>query len=495
VNEYSRVNDSVWFLRNEEILVDFNLTDKSYGFFARKFSAYDEVKFNAPIPESVSGERNNTILLEDSLDRGSEYWAEHRPDSLSPREKKIFLMADSVKKVPVFKTMYGIGEMLTDYYYVIGPVELGPYYTFYSNNPIEGNRFRLGGRTSNNFSTKVRLGGHVAWGSRDRSWKYGVLGEYMFNRDPRIHAGVSYYHDMRQLGKSENAFLDDNILTTLLRRRPNYKLTLVNQLNLFYEREWFQGLSNSIRFTRQIVYPTMYVPFKAYGESDTVPLASLVSAEFVLNFHFAYREKFLLGKWERQSLGTEFPVLDVDLAWGPKGLFGSQYAYFKVKARIYDKIETDPVGYFRYWLTAGKIFGELPYPLLELHQGNETYASDLYAFNMMNYYEFVSDEWISLMAEHHFQGFFLNRVPGLRRLELREVVSGKLLVGRLAGANENVMEFPPGLTGLTGPYFEGSAGLENIFKLIRVDATWRFTYLDHPDIQKFGLRVALTLQF
>jgi hypothetical protein len=114
---------------------------------------------------------------------------------------------------------------------------------------------------------------------------------------------------------------------------------------------------------------------------------------------------------------------------------------------------------------------------------------------MMNYYEFVSDEWVSLMAEHHFQGFFLNRIPGLRWLELREVISGKLLAGHLGEANKNVMAFPPGLTWLREPYFEGSIGLENILRLIRVDATWRFSYLDHPDIQKFGLRVALTLQF
>jgi hypothetical protein len=495
INEYQKMNDSTWFLKSEEILVDFNLTDKSYGFFGRKVSTYDDIKFDAAIPEEVRAEHTTTIVLEDSLVRGEDYWAVHRPDSLSSEEENVYRMADSVKKVPVFKTVYGIGEMLTDYYYVIGPVELGPYYTFYSNNPIEGNRFRLGGRTSNNFSTKLRLGGHVAWGSRDKSWKYGILGEYMFDRNPRIRAGLSCYHDMRQLGKSENAFLDDNILSTILRRRPNYKLTLVNQYNFFFEREWLQGFSNTLGFTHQVIYPTQYVPFEVNDDNGTHPLGSLISSEVTLNFHFAYREKFLLGKFERVSMGTEFPMLDVDLVWGPKGLLGSQYGYYKLKARVYDLVETDPVGFLRYWITGGMIFGKLPYPLLELHKGNETYAGDVYAFNMMNYYEFVSDEWISLMAEHHFQGFFLNRIPGLRWFELREVVSGKLLVGHLSEANKNVMQFPPGLTWLEGPYFEGGIGIENILKLIRVDATWRFSYRDHPDIQKFGLRISLKLQF
>jgi hypothetical protein len=188
-------------------------------------------------------------------------------------------------------------------------------------------------------------------------------------------------------------------------------------------------------------------------------------------------------------------MLDIDLTWGPKGMFGSQYEYYKIKARVYDKVETDPVGYLRYWVTAGKIWGDLPYPLLELHEGNETYAHDVYAFNMMNYYEFVSDEWVSVTAEHHFQGFFLNRIPGLRWFELREVVSGKMIMGRLSEPNKQVMQFPPGLTYLRQPYFEASVGIENILKLIRIDATWRLSYRDHPDIQKFGFRVGLHLQF
>ncbi len=495
INEYQKLNDSTWFLKNEEIFIDFNIRDKSYGFFGHKFSSYEDVRFNIPVPDEIRKEFTNTIVLEDSLDRDESYWTSNRPDGLSLEEEKVYQMVDSVKNVKAFKTIYGIAELLMDYYYVVGPVEFGPYYTFYSNNPIEGHRFRVGGRTSNNFSSKLRLGGHVAWGSKDKRWKFGVFSEYMFDRNPRMMAGVSYYHDMRQLGKSDNAFLDDNILSTILRRRPNYKLTMVNQYNMFYEREWFQGFSNNLRFTRQVIYSTPYVRFEVSDGNGTISQESLISSEFTLNFHFAYNEKYLLGKFERQSLGSIYPMLDLDLSWGPKGLFGSQYEYYKVKARIYDKIEADPVGYFKYWVTAGKIFGDLPYPLLELHEGNETYAYDVYAFNMMNYYEFVSDRWVSLTAEHHFQGFFLNRIPLIRWLEFREVVSARFLMGRISEVNKNVMVFPPGLTYLSEPYMEGSIGIENILKLIRIDASWRFSYKDHPGIQNFGFRIGVWLQF
>lgn len=495
INEYKKINDSTWFLKSEELLIDFNLSDKSYGFFGRKYANYEDIVLNRPVPEDIEKQLTNTIVLEDSLERSEDYWQIKRNQELTEEEVDVYRMVDSVKRVPMFNTIYSIAEMLIDYYYVLGPIEIGPYYSLYSHNPIEGHRFRLGGRTSNNFSTSWRLGGHVAYGTYDQRWKYGFEIQHMFDKNPRIRAGISHYRDIRQLGKSENAFLDDNIMSTILRRRPNYKLTMVNQYNAFFEREWFQGLSNTITFTHQELYPTEYVSFIVQNGEENFELNSLISSEVTLRTHFAYKEKFLLGKYDRKSLGSIYPVIDVDFTYGAKGILNSQYEYYKIKARLYDKLETNPFGYFKYWLTAGKVFGEIPYPLLELHEGNETYAFDIYAYNMMNYYEFVSDEYFSVFAEQHFQGVFLNLFPLIRWLEFREVVAGKFLIGRLSEANKRVMEFPEGLSSLTKPYLEASVGIENILKLFRVDAMWRLSYLDHPDIQKFGLRVMMQLTF
>ena len=208
-----------------------------------------------------------------------------------------------------------------------------------------------------------------------------------------------------------------------------------------------------------------------------------------------YKEKFLLGNFARKSLGSKYPALDFDVTYSPKGFWNNKYEYVKLKAQISDKIELNPFGYNRYSLTFGKIYGEAPYPFLELHEGNETYAYDIYAFNMMNYYEFASDEYISIASEHHFQGFFLNKIPLLRKLEWREVVSAKAIAGNLSSSNKELMAFPEGLQGLTKPYVEAGVGIENIFKLFRVEATWRLAYLKNPDIQIFGLRAMMQLTF
>lgn len=496
INEYQKLNDSTWFLKQEDLLIDFNITDKTYGFFGRKQAIYDEIELDKPVPAEISKLLTNTYVVEDSLSRDDSYWNENRLVELDTQEVNVYQMVDSVTKVPMFNTIYGLIELLVDYYYVVGPLEFGPYYTAYSYNPIEGHRFRLGGRTSKNFSTKYRLGGHIAYGTLDQKVKYGLNGEIMFDRNPRRRLEVSNFNDMRQLGKSQNAFLDDNILSTILRRRPNYKLTPVEQYNIEYEHEWFQGFSNTLKLTHQTIFSTEYVPFTYLNDEGLYEsLSSLSTTEVSLNFHFSYKEKFLLGKFERKSLGSKYPSLDLDFTYSPEGFFDNKFEYYKLRAQISDKIEINPFGHTRYWLTAGKIFGEAPYPFLELHKGNETYAYDIYAFNMMNYYEFASDEYISLALEQHFQGFFLNKIPLLRRLEWREVVSGKAVTGRLSNANKNLMVFPDDLNELTKPYVEAGVGIENILKLFRIEATWRLAYLKNPNIQIFGLRAMMQLTF
>ncbi|MGD2034343.1 MAG: DUF5686 family protein [Bacteroidales bacterium] len=496
INEYSKINDSTWFLTNEDLLLDFYISDKVTGFFGRKTSFYEDIVINQSIPDSIAELRTDTYMNDEDIMKDSVFWQENRKAELSKEEKGIYEMVDSIMEVPAYKRIYGLVEMLVDYYLVLGPVEAGPYYTIYSYNPIEGHRFRLGGRTSNNFSTKVRFSGHLAYGTKDERFKYGLGAEYMFSRNPRISTGMFYYHDIRQLGKSENAFLDDNFFASILRRRPNYKLTMVDQYNFYFEREWFQGFSNTIALKHQIIYPTEYVPFQVIGEDGTTtPAEQLTSFDITLHTHFAYREKFLLGKFERKSLGSKYPVLDLQLTYGPKGLLTSDYEYFKAELKITDKIEVNPVGYLRYHVSGGKIFGTLPYPLLELHPGNETYAFDPLAFNMMNYYEFVSDQYLIFSAEHHFQGFFFNRIPLFRWLKFREVVTGKLLLGSLSEKNLSVVEFPEGLTYLEKPYSEVGIGIENILRFFRVDAMWRLSYLDHENTQTFGLRATMQLTF
>lgn len=498
--EYERVDNDVWMMSKDKVFVDFNLADKSVGFFGRKSTSFKNFKFNQQVDHKIFEEINNIIVSKEATEKDEEFWLKARHDSLTKKEKSIYAMVDSIKEVPMFKTFVEIVTLFVTGYKEFKYVEFGPYFKTYSFNPVEGTRVRIGARTTYTFSKKFQLDAYVAYGFKDEKIKYGFGTNLILNLAPLHQFRLFHMNDMEQLGVSENAFMHDNILASILARNPNYKLTRIEQYMAYYEKEWFFGFSNKIIFSHRSIFPTDSITFTRYASSDT--LLHLRSAEVTLRTRFAYQEKFILGKQSRVSLGTKYPQITVDFTAGLKDIIGSNYDYYKIRLNIIHYFNTYPLGYFKYVIDAGQIFGNAPYPFLELHKGNETYTYDELAFNMMNYYEFVSDKYVSLFAEQHLEGFFLNRVPLFRRLKFREVVSAKGIIGELSPANREILKFPSTLTALEGdkignpkPYFEASVGVENILKIIRIDAVWRLAYLDRPNISKFGIRGTLQIRF
>ena len=491
--EYDYV-DSTWFLTKEEMFMDINFTDSTMGFFGRKTMTRRNVQINPTFTDNTFSQVavEETIVEDGANQKDDSYWAESRHESLTEKERNIYQMVDSIKEVPVFKTITNTVEMFISGYYKVKWWEFGPYFKFLSHNEIEGWRVRFGGRTSNDFSTNLMLSAYGAYGFKDEKFKYGLGMLYLFNKNPRRGVSVDVKHDYEKLGQSINALTEDNIMSTILARTKNIHLLLVDEVKGEYEHEYFNGFSNKIGAKYKNITPTKYIPFRnAFLDYD---YQNLESYEMSYNLHFCYNEKFVSGEFTRVSMGSSFPELDLELTagiWNDRGDFKN---YYRAIAMISQKVSLGPLGKTRYILEGGKVYGNVPFPLLKLHEGNETYAFDKYAFNMMNLYEFASDTYASVTAEHHFNGFFFNRLPLLRKLKWREIIYGKGLVGDISNRNcrqNAIMDFPSTLGDVNKPYFEAGVGIENIFRFFRVDGVWRLSHLDKPGVSKFAVLVKM----
>jgi hypothetical protein len=497
VQEYEYVEDKYWMLNRDMLVVDFAAREEGMGFIGRKTTSYKGIKVNVEVPDEIFKGNENIIVKEDALLKSSEFWTESRHDSLSEREQKIYHMVDTIKTLPAFKTYVDLITMFFTGYRDIGKIELGPYYTLYSFNQVEGNRFRVGGRTSDDLSTIIQFNGYVAYGTKDEKFKYMAGLRFKLSDKPRQFAGVSYKFDIQQLGQSDNAFQDDNILSSFFRRNPANKLNSIEQERAYYEIEWFPGLSNRITASHALFIPLGELDISYYAnDAKTEIKNSLNVTDINFNFRYAHQEKFVSGKVDRVSLGSEFPIFQANITLGLKGVLGSDFAFQKFNVRVDDRTPLAPFGYTYWVLGAGKTWGTVPYPLLEIHPGNETYFYDYAAFNLMNYFEFVSDYYFSAFATHHFDGFFFDKVPLLRKLKWREVAQVKAVWGTLDDDNIELIASDELFFGLNKkPYVEVGAGVENILKILRLDFIWRMSYLENPNIAQFGLRGSFQLTF
>lgn len=497
--EHQQVQKEVWMITKDYLLVDFNLAEKKMGFYGKKTTTYRNFKINEPKADEFYAGLDNVIVDSEAGNKSVEYWEKSRHIELSEKEAQIYAMVDTLKKVPIFRTYVDIVTMFLNGYKVVGNFEIGPYYTFYSFNKIEGPRFRFGGRTSNAFSTKWMPEAYLAYGLTDQKFKYGGGFQYFITKQPRQLVGMYYKKDVELLGQSNNAFRNDNILASVFRRNQANSLNGFEEINAWYSYEWFQGLSNKVTFQNRRLFEIgdIYgLRFnKKLDDGNVVKAGDVTSTEVIFNTRFAYKEKYLAGEFERISLGTDYPTFNFTYTFGMKGVLNSGYQYHKAVLSIEDKLVLNSFGYMTILGEVGKIWGDAPFPLLKLHNGNATYVYDPYAFNMMNFYEFVSDEWLNLFVTHHFNGLFLNKIPLMRRLHWRETARFALAAGGLKDSNREILEFPTGLSGLNFPYMEAGVGIENIFKVLRVDMFWRMSYLDNPGASPIGFRAAFQIIF
>ncbi len=494
--EYTLVDGKYWMRSYEKVVADFNpLKTGTMGLYGRKTTYYRNIKVDKPVEAKNLKGAANIVVSDSAMYADENYWREIRPDSLTKAEKNIYKMVDTIKTLPVYRHTSDLIYGIVTGYMIAGPLEIGPVYSLYSFNNLEGNRFRFGMRTSNNFSKRIEFSGYGAYGMRDKEWKYFGGFRYMIAKAPRQVIGGSYRHDIELLGLSNTSTIQLNVLASIGRRRPLDQLLLTTNATVYYEREWFSGFLNKITLSRKDWMPGLFQFNRVNPDNSLTAVRSFTTTEATLLTYFAFDEKYVNGEFDRTSLGTRYPRLSLYATFGFKNLLGGSFQYQQLKLQIDDRLRFNPLGYLDYSIEAGKTFGALPYPLLNIQTGNETYGYSSYYFNMTNFNEFACDQYVRLFATHHFDGLFLNKIPLLRKLKWREVATFKGVIGSLSAKNRNgVYQLPAGMYDLAGrPYMEVGVGIENIFKVLRIDALWRLTHLNHPDIPKFGIRAAIQI--
>ena len=483
VQEYQLINDSIWFLSKDKFIANINITSKkNLSLIGRKTTFYKDVRLNnSSLPNTITQDlvedkrREIVDVKEGATIQTDSFWQNNRHELLNKNETNFYKMADSILNMPEFvnyrEWMYFLG---TGYRY-LGNVEIGPWMNWISSNAYEGLRLRFDVGTNYHFNKNIYLGTYLAYGTRDQKLKGKAEILYMIGKNPRSSLRFTFKNDMDYGQTYYDEIGYDNLFALVFRKaQVPLKLIKIKQTKLEYFKEWRSGLSFSANVWHKKYTPIQNLP----GSADFLGTPSggnFNDFQINLKIRFAYLEHFLQDDFFRRSLGSDYPVTELQYTKAVKGILNSSYSYSKLTFSISDYLKIPPAGNIYYNAYAGKIYGTLPYMLLSMAPGNEIYYYNKYAFNTMNRFEYLFDTYAGVNVEHIMGTGLFRFIPHNKKLKFRQFWNAKLLWGSLSQSNKdlNLKSFP-NFTTLDGRTFmEMGTGVDNIFRFFRIDFTWR----------------------
>jgi len=509
--DFEKGFDGRYHVIKSDMLTEFALVNNSSGsMFGERLVSFKDFLLNVPAADSVYKGKQEVDLTSINGSNADSFWVSQRHQPLSNVEAKAYYNIDSLKNLKSFKTFMIVASALFSGYITLNKYEIGNTNTFYSFNPVEGFRLRVGGRTTPKFNPRIYTEEYIAYAFKDKQFKYAANLTYSLNGKsiyafPLHYIKAGYQYDMKIPGQELQFVQEDNFLLSF-KRGNNDKWTYNKIFKIDYVREFGKNISVSLGFKNLRQTPAGAITYEKPATGTLVN--KLNTSELSAELRWAPNEQFYQGKNFRIPIINKYPIFKLRSIFGVKGLAGGEYNYVNLNFYSEKRFYMSQLGYTDVTLEGGYIFGQVPFPLLTIHRANQTYGYQLNAYNLMNFLEFVSDKYAAANFDVHFNGFFLNKIPLLSRLKLREVGSVKLLYGSLRDNNNpannpDLFNFPKDpdtgkpstFTLKSGPYIEMSVGLANIFKIMRLDLVKRMTYLDNPDLTTWGLRVRFKFDF
>ncbi|MBP6425225.1 MAG: carboxypeptidase-like regulatory domain-containing protein [Flavobacterium sp.] len=500
--EFEVMNDSVFLLTRDYMMSDFALNKKedSKGIYGKRTTLYRNHQFNKEKPLAFYKEEVNFIDNE-VFKKSDEYWQENRFEKLNKDEAGVYKMLDTLQTVKKFKQMYNLVSILGSGYVEFKNFDYGPIFSSFGFNEVEGVRLRVGGRTYFGPNDPWRLQAFTAYGFNDQQFKYGLSGKWMVDKKNRIIISGGNRRDIEQIGASltttndvmGRSFASSALFTT----GSNGKLTNINLSNLSVEIEPVKNLIFQLGISHRTLAsasPTFSLDYYT-DASRTSTQSEVKQSEANFQIEFMPNRKTIGYGVERDVVDNPYSRFFINYSHGFKGVLNSDFKYEKLQLYYKQPIIIGPLGRTNITMELGKTFGTIPLGLMSVIPGNQTYFTIENTFSNLNFYEFVSDQYATLKWDHNFNGRIFSRIPFMRKLNWREIIGVRGVYGSVSNANRAINASGLDYTAPENMYWEYSAGIGNIFKVFRIDFSWRGNYLNAPDATKFAIKGAFGFHF
>ncbi len=459
----------------------------------------DHIKFNAKLPDDSAINKMNEEQTAD-FDKDNNYWKQHRLDTLSQHEKAIYQMVDSLNNNKKYKRKTQLIAALGIGYWDIGnKVRIGPLTSIVSSNITEGLRTRVGFWTMPGISKKLNVNGYLAYGTKDKTFKWHLGLQYIHNPVKWSKTSISGGVDFDYPIEKDDELDHDNLLTSMLRKNIPLSNIFVRSVILKHEQYITSNLSMKAAVGYKELLPLFHFTYHPIDNLtdqsiDSLNKNKLPVAEANVGIRFTKDEHTTVFNYGLVRLEHFNPVLTANFTYGFE-LGKAQFSYQKFSVGIEQRLRLPPKSIFYYRLDIGKTFGTAPYLLLDIPAGNQSHMDSKYLFNTMLPYEFAADQYISLHTRLDAGGVLFDKIPLLNKMGLRERFSFNAYMGNMTNANKSYNgDTQFSVTG-NKPFAEAGVGIENIFHLISVDYFWRLSPSVNSTVPKGSIFLGLKVVF
>jgi hypothetical protein len=500
---YSKTYDDKWFYDNQEISLNLALslnkdTVSKYG--------------SQRIDEISSG---NWLVTKTTQYSTSKRLNEIRPGnwknqpefaSSNHLDEGTYMRVEKLKENPVVQGIDAIGGMVLTSYIDAGKIEIGPVFDIYSTNAIEGQRFSIPLRTGEKMFERFTVGGFLGYGTKSKELKYGLNFAWQLLPTDKFIIRGNYSDDynlvsqdkyLRFIKKNPNTRGNGNFIAAITSKVENPYLKEEKKFNMIFEYNAREDISFEVSpyFLHSIETPDVHftrnnVNYHTYNNYGILFNTRLAFGQYYDQYYFA-----------RVYYIDETPIVNLSMDIGQTKLPGSNSDNFGLYAQFHGSVSGKVnmgLTFMRYMVNGGYLFGDAPYDLLDMPVGSMSYGYAKYSYNLLHHASFAHNLYTNVHLDFNGGGIILNRIPFIRKLKLREMVSLKTHYGKLTGSYKPVFDLPGYYTTeMSKPYAEIGFGLTNILKVLRVEYVRQLggTYLNSGFTDKNGIFFRAEMSF
>jgi len=184
IKNYKKINDSIKHTNDKTGL------DYTYGQY---FLAYKDVLLDRIYQEPI---KYNFEIAQNAAKQKEEVWQKYTGQKHSQRALNTYKYMDSIfESEKVEANIYRYKRLMDGYYPLTHKIDLD-IVNLFDYNRYEGFRMKIGARTNENFSEKLRFDAYAAFGFRDKAFKYHLGTTYKLHHQSQTYLKLWFTDDL-----------------------------------------------------------------------------------------------------------------------------------------------------------------------------------------------------------------------------------------------------------------------------------------------------------